>query len=256
MPARLSFDGPLAIVTIDRPESLNALNRGLIEQIGDAIDKVSVSNARALVFVGSGEKAFCAGADVDGLLNNDARAMREGIAFGQATFAKLDRLHIPSIAVLHGYALGGGLELAMACTFRVATRDAKMGLPEIKLGLLPGYGGTQRLPRLVGEARAVELVMSGRIVNAGEARVIGLIHDIADGTDLIDIARNFANRFICFSQRALEFAHQAVQRALTVPLSEGLKIEADLVSLAFQTNDAKEGMTAFLEKRTPSFTDS
>jgi enoyl-CoA hydratase len=255
MPAILEFRRALAIVTLDRADCLNALNRELIEQIGMAIDEVEASDARAIAFVGAGDRAFCAGADVDGLLSDDASAMRDGIRFGQLTFAKLDGLKIPSIAVVNGFALGGGLELAMACTFRIATGTARFGLPEVKLGLLPGYGGTQRLPRLVGQARALELILSGRIVDADEALSIGLIHEISVKADLLETAAEFAGRFTGHSLRAVELARQAVQRGCAVSLEDGLKIEADLISLALQTHDAREGISAFLEKRKPAFKD-
>src|SRR6266702_2837688 len=143
-------DGRIAYITLNRPEALNALNFGLLEDLSSAFDEIARSDARALVMTGSGEKSFCAGADIHELMDRDLVAQRDGALFGQSVFTKLDRLRMPSIAVIHGYAFGGGLELAMACTFRIATAKAKLGLPEIKLGLIPGYGGTQRLPRLVG----------------------------------------------------------------------------------------------------------
>ncbi len=169
-------------------------------------------------------------------------------------FAKLDTLPMPSVAVINGYAFGGGLELALACTFRLATPNAKLGLPEIKLGLIPGYGGTQRLPRVVGQARALELIMTGRTVEAAEAERIGLVSAIVEG-DPVDAGIQFAETFTRYSLPALALARAAVQRALTVPLHEGLRMEADLSTLAFQTRDAEEGMAAFSEKRRPVFQD-
>jgi enoyl-CoA hydratase len=163
-------------------------------------------------------------------------------------------LPIASVAVINGYAFGGGLELALACTFRLATRNAKVGLPEIKLGLVPGYGGTQRLPRVVGEARALEMIMTGRTVAAEEAERIGLVNRIVDG-DPIDAGMAFAREFTCYSLPVLGFARSAVKRALDTPIHEGLKIEADLSTLAFQTRDAAEGTAAFEEKRKASFVD-
>jgi enoyl-CoA hydratase len=161
---------------------------------------------------------------------------------------------MPSIALLNGYAFGGGLELALACTFRLAVRSAKLGLPEIKLGLIPGYGGTQRLPRLIGEARALEIIMTGRTVGAEEAERIGLVNRIVEG-DLIEAGESYAREMTGYSLRALGFARDAVHRGLASTLREGLEIEADLNTLAFQTVDAVEGMTAFLEKRKPVFRD-
>jgi enoyl-CoA hydratase len=161
---------------------------------------------------------------------------------------------MPSVAIINGYAFGGGLELALACTFRIATRNAKMGLPEIKLGLVPGYGGTQRLPRAVGEGRALDMILTGRSIDAEEALRIGLVQRLIDG-DPLEGAIAYAREFSQYSLPVLGFAREAVSRALSTPIAEGLKIEADLSTLAFQTRDAAEGMTAFMEKRKPKFRD-
>jgi enoyl-CoA hydratase len=256
MPIQTSVDGSIAFVTINRPEALNALSFGLLQELSEAIDEVKASKARALVFTGEGDKAFCAGADIRELMERDLVAERDGALFGQAVFAKLDGLRIPSIAVIHGFAFGAGLELAMACTFRLATPKAKVGLPEIKLGLIPGYGGTQRLPRLVGLARALDIVMSGRTVGAEEAERIGLVNAIVEGDNPKALGAQYADRFIGFSQCASSFARDAVRRALDVDLNEGLRIEADLSTLAYRTADAVEGMNAFLEKRSAQFRDA
>jgi enoyl-CoA hydratase len=244
----------LALIRLDRPEVLNALNFELLRDLGAALDQVAAGDARALLVTGAGERAFCAGADVKELMGRSLQATREGAAFGQAIFAKLDTLPIPSIALINGYAFGGGLELALACTFRLAARTARLGLPEIKLGLIPGYGGTQRLPRLIGEARALEMILTGRAVMAEEALQIGLVNRLADG-ELIEVGKSFAREMTGFSLPALGFARDAVRRGLGRSLREGLEIEADLNTLAFQTADAVEGMTAFLEKRKPVFRD-
>jgi enoyl-CoA hydratase len=256
MPIQTSVDGSIAFVTINRPEALNALSFGLLQELSETIDEVKASKARALVFTGEGDKAFCAGADIRELMERDLVAERDGALFGQAVFAKLDGLRIPSIAVIHGFAFGAGLELAMACTFRLATPKAKVGLPEIKLGLIPGYGGTQRLPRLVGLARALDIVMSGRTVGAEEAERIGLVNAIVEGDNPKALGAQYADRFIGFSQCASSFARDAVRRALDVDLNEGLRIEADLSTLAYRTADAVEGMNAFLEKRSAQFRDA
>jgi len=242
----------LALVRLDRPEVLNALNFDLLRDLGAALDQVAGSDARALLITGTGERAFCAGADVKELIGRSLEAARRGAAFGQAIFAKLDTLPMPSIALINGYAFGGGLELALACTFRLAARTARLGLPEIKLGLIPGYGGTQRLPRLIGEARALEMILTGRAVTAEEALQIGLANRLADG-DLIEAGKSFAREMTGFSLPALGFARDAVRRGLATSLEQGLEIEADLNTLALQTVDAVEGMTAFLEKRKPVF---
>ena len=255
MTVRLDFRDDVAVLTLDRQEALNALSFAIIGEIGRALDEVAGSKARALVLVGAGDKAFCAGADIKELRGRDLMAEKRGAEFGQATFAKIDALPMPSVAVINGYAFGGGLEIALACTFRLATRTAKMGLPEIKLGLIPGYGGTQRLPRIVGEARALDMILTGRTVEAEEAERIGLVCRIVDG-DPVEAGIAFSRQFTRYGLPALSFARSAVQRALDLPIHEGLKVEADLSTLAFRTEDAREGLAAFEEKRKPVFRDA
>ena len=254
MAIELSRVEEFAVITLNRPDALNALSMALIRDLGACFDRVATSDARALIITGAGPKAFCAGADIKELMGRGLMAQKQGGELGQATFAKLDTLPMPSIAVINGYAFGGGLELALACTFRLATRNAKMGLPEIKLGLIPGYGGTQRLPRVVGEARALEMVMTGRTVDADEAQRIGLVNRLIDG-DAVAAGVAFAREFSGYSLPVLGFARDAVKRAGDTPLHEGLKIETDLGTLAFQTQDAAEGMAAFAEKRKAQFKD-
>lgn len=254
MSVHLTRQDEFAVITLDRQEALNALSSAVLRELAQAFDQVGVSDARALIITGAGPKAFCAGADIKELTGRSLSEQRRDAASGQAVLARLDTLPMPSVAAINGYAFGGGLELALACTFRIAVPSAKMGLPEIKLGLIPGYGGTQRLPRAVGEARALEMILSGRTVEAGEALRIGLIQRIADG-DPVRAAIAFARGFSGFGLPALRLARDAVRRALEVPLHEGLNIEADLNTLAFQTQDAIEGMNAFLEKRRPKFQD-
>jgi enoyl-CoA hydratase len=243
-----------ALITLNRTDALNALSFALIGELAACFDEVAKSDARALIITGAGTKAFCAGADIKELTGRSLMAQKQGGELGQAMFAKLDTLPMPSVAVINGYAFGGGMELALACTFRLATRNAKMGLPEIKLGLIPGYGGTQRLPRVVGEARALEMIMTGRTVDAEEAQRIGLVNRLIDG-DALAAGVAFAREFSGHSLPVLGFARDAVKRAGETPLHEGLKIETDLGTLAFQTKDAAEGMAAFMEKRKPKFED-
>ena len=254
MPVELAQNGSAAVITLNRPEALNALSFEVIGDIGDAIDEAAATGARVIIFTGAGEKAFCAGADIKELREQDTNSMRAAMGKGQTTFAKLDALAIPSIALINGYAFGGGLELALACTFRVATPNAKVGLPEIKLGIIPGYGGTQRLPRLVGEGRALEIIMSGRTVDAEEAEKIGLVHKIIKGDGMTG-ALDFAETITCFSLPVLEYAREAVMTALDNPIHAGLKKERDLNLLAFTTDDCREGMAAFEEKRKAVFKD-
>jgi enoyl-CoA hydratase len=243
-----------ALLRLNRPEALNALSFAILRDIAGALDELATWSVRSLIITGAGEKAFCAGADIKELRGRPMADCRRGGELGQAAFARLDKLPFPSVAAINGFAFGGGLELALACTFRIATRKAKLGLPEIKLGLIPGYGGTQRLPRLIGEARALEMVMLGRTVDAAEAERIGLVHRIVDD-DAIAGALSFAREFSSFGLLALGFAREAVNRASDVPIHEGLKIEADLSTLAFSTSDAEEGMAAFTEKRKAVFKD-
>jgi enoyl-CoA hydratase len=254
MPVDLSYKDEFAVITLNRPEALNALSSAIIGELGAAFDEVAASPARTLFITGAGERAFCAGADIKELRNRDLMAQKRGAELGQATFAKLEALPMPSVAIINGYAFGGGLELALTCTFRLATTNAKLGLPEIKLGLIPGYGGTQRLPRVIGEARALELIMTGRTVTAKEAERIGLVHRIVEEHPLT-AAMAFAREFSGYSLPVLAFARAAVARALDTPIHEGLKIESDLSTLAFQTADAEEGMAAFVDKRPAEFRD-
>jgi len=255
MPPRLERRNEVAVLTIDRQEVLNALSFALLVEIGEAFDLIAASDARALIVTGAGPKAFCAGADIKELRGRSLIEQKRGAELGQGVFARLDVLPMPSIAVINGHAFGGGLELAMACTFRLAARGAKMGLPEVKLGLIPGYGGTQRLPRLVGEARALDMIMTGRFVDAEEALRMGLVNRLIDG-DPLEAGLAFAREFTGHSLRTLEFARAAVRRAAELPLSEGLKTEAELSTLAYRTADAEEGMAAFVEKRKPDFRDA
>ena len=254
MPVEYSQLDELALITLNRPEALNALSVQVVREIGEAIDKAAASDARALLITGAGEKAFCAGADISEFMGRTVVEALEAAEFGQNTFAKLDNLRIPSLAVISGYALGGGLELATACTLRVATANANLGVPEIKLGLIPGYGGTQRLPRLIGQGRALDMVMTVRMVGAEEALGMGLINRIVE-TPVLDGAVEYAREFAGFSLPVLRYSREAVMRADQSSLSEGLQIERDLNTLAFQGEDSTEGAMAFLEKRAPNFQD-
>lgn len=255
MSAELTYRDGVAILTLNRPKALNALNAEMVGEISNRLDEVAVSDTRALLIVGAGGgKAFCAGADVSELQGKNAGEQRETARRGQLAFAKLDRLRIPSVAVITGVAFGGGLELAMACTFRIATPTSRLGLPEIKLGLIPGYGGTQRLPRLVGVGRAVELIASGRAIDAQEAERIGLIHRIVEVADPIDAGVAYLT---CLGEpfpASLGYAIEAIRHSQSMPMEGGLQQEAECFSVATQTGDAAEGVSAFLGKRKPQFT--
>jgi len=254
MAIHLSHIDELALITLDRPEALNALSFAQLHDLNRILSSIATENSRALLVTGAGDRAFSAGADIKELMGRSLVEQRAGAALGQAVLSKLDQLPIPSIALINGYAFGGGLELALACTFRVALRSAQLGFPEIKLGLIPGYGGTQRLPRLVGESRAMEMILTGRTIDAEEAERIGIVNRLVDG-DLIEAGTAFAREMTGYSLPVLNLARDAIRRAPDLPLHEGLKIEADLSTLAFQTADSVEGMTAFVEKRQAIFKD-
>jgi enoyl-CoA hydratase len=246
-----------AVLTIDRPEALNALSFKLIGDLEIALAEVAKLDCRALLITGSGTKSFCAGADIGELVNHSPFAHKRGVEFGQRVFSLVAALPMLSVAVVNGFAFGGGLELALACTFRLATPNARLGLPEIKLGLIPGYGGTQRLPRLIGESRAMDMILSGRSVKADEALRIGLVDWVLEGEaeNPLPAAMDFARAYTGYSMRTLQLARSAVQRSADTTLNEGLRIEADLSTQAYQSEDAAEGMDAFVAKRKPVFRD-
>ncbi|MEM7074388.1 MAG: enoyl-CoA hydratase-related protein [Pseudomonadota bacterium] len=255
MAVSLTRHDEFALITLNRPKAMNALSFQIIRDIGVAIDAAVATDARGILFTGAGDKAFCAGADIRELRDRSLMEQKSGAELGQAIFAKLDTAPLPSFAVINGYAFGGGLELALACTFRLAASTASMGLPEIKLGLIPGYGGTQRLTRAIGAPKALELIMSGGTVTAQDALTLGLVHSVIQG-DLMEGALSYARRITRFGLPALKFARDAVLRGAETDLHEGLRIEADLSTLAYQTSDAEEGMAAFEEKRKPVFRDA
>jgi enoyl-CoA hydratase len=243
-----------ALMTLDRPEALNALSFATLAEIDARLDEIAAGDARALFVTGAGDRAFCAGADIKELMGRPLAQGRRDMANGQRIISRFGALPMPSFALINGYAFGGGLELALACNFRLALKTTRLGLPEIKLGLIPGYGGTQRLPRLIGEARALDIIMTGRTVMADEAERVGLVYRLIDG-NLLDAGKEFAREMTGYGLPALALARDAVMGALDTTLDEGLKREADLNTLAFQTQDATEGMTAFIEKRKPVFRD-
>ena len=259
MPVELERRDGVAILTLNRPEALNALSFAVLGEIEARVNEVECGieqgEVRALLVAGAGDRAFCAGADVKELMGRTPLEHRRGLRFGQALFERISDLPVPSIAIIDGFALGGGLELAMACTFRFATGAARMGLPEIKLGLVPGYGGTQRLPRLVGEANALDIVMTGRMVKAEEGLSMGLVNRVVEG-DALEAGLAFAAELTGYSLPVLRLAREAVRRALDLPVHEGLEVEADIGALSYQTGDAQEGMNAFIEKRAPVFRDA
>ncbi|MEM5274409.1 enoyl-CoA hydratase-related protein [Cupriavidus taiwanensis] len=253
MTIRLNIDGEVAVLTLDRPAALNALNFEMLKVLSQLVDDIEQYRARGVVVVGGCDRAFCAGADISELQGRTPREHLDGAVFGQLVFSKLAALSVPSVAVIRGAALGGGLELAMACNYRVALIGAKLGLPEIKLGLIPGYGGTQRLPRLIGTERALDLVTTGRMVTAEEASEIGLVDRLVDAGDPVAIGKAFLAEISTGHPSAIHLAREAVLAATRLDLDAGLRAEAELFSRATRTDDAREGISAFLAKRAPQF---
>ena len=242
----------VAIITIQRPEALNALNDELLYEISLAVGLAEADvNVRALIITGTG-RAFIAGADIANLSNLDDVYMgREAALGGQDLMNTIAALPFPTIAAINGFALGGGLELALACDLRVASTSARMGLPEVGLGLIPGYGGTQRLPRLIGLGRALDLILTARHVNAEEALQLGLVNRVAE--DALSTAKELAQLTLKNAPIALGLAKEAMMRGLDVTLTQGLEIEADMFGMVVMSEDMKEGTTAFLDKRKPEF---
>lgn len=242
----------IAWVTFTRPKALNALAADVLTEIAEVTEVIAEDpEVKVAIFTGEG-KAFVAGADISEInALKDIFIGREYSLGGQEVMNHIAALPVPTIAAINGYALGGGLELALACDLRVAAAGAKLGLPEVGLGLIPGFGGTQRLPRLIGAGRALDLILTGRHVAAEEALQLGLVNRVAD--DVVAAAAELAGQIMKNSPVALALAKEAVARGIDVPLPEALEIEADLFGMACTTHDMREGTTAFLEKRAPEF---
>jgi enoyl-CoA hydratase/carnithine racemase len=246
--------GAIAYVTVNRPKVLNALNTPTWEDLRTAFEDARDDGAvRGVILTGAGNKAFIAGADISELAHATAVEAERASRFGQEVLDLIENLGKPVIAAVNGFALGGGCETAMACTIRIAVESAKFGQPEVKLGLVPGGGGTQRLPRLVGKGRALQLILSGEIISAQEAYRIGLVNEIVSATDLIARAETILDSIAANAPIAVRFALEAANKGLETSLSEGLLLEASYFGLCSATEDKKEGTSAFLEKRAPQF---
>jgi enoyl-CoA hydratase len=244
----------IARITFDRPNVLNALNRKTMDELGDCLKKVRADDdIRVLILTGAGEKAFVAGADINELSQQTPVNGREFTLYGQEIFHRLETLGKPVIAAINGFALGGGCELALACTLRVAARNAKLGQPEVKLGIIPGYGGTQRLPRLCGKGVAHELILTGEMISAEEALRVGLVNRVVEPGELLATAEAIAKKIIANAPLAVKYALEAVERGMEMPQEEGLYLEATLFGLCCATQDMRDGTRAFLEKRSPKF---
>jgi enoyl-CoA hydratase len=243
-----------AVVTLNRPKVMNALNRALFAELDDAFATLAGdSGIHAIILTGAGEKAFAAGADIGELASLSATDGQRLAQRGQAVFRRIETCGKPVIAAIQGFALGGGCELAMACTIRIASERARLGQPEVKLGLVPGYGGTQRLPRLVGKGAALKLLLTGDMVGAEEAFRIGLVDEVVPSEALMSRAETLARAIAQQAPLAVAACLRAVNGGYDLPLDAGLELEASLFGLACATEDKAEGTQAFLEKRVPAW---
>ncbi len=244
----------IAYVTVNRPKVLNALNMATMEEMRQAFHEIRNDTAiRVVVLTGAGEKAFIAGADIGELATRDPLTGKETTQRGQDVLNLIENLGKPVIACINGFALGGGCEVAMACTMRLATENAKLGQPEVKLGVIPGYGGTQRLPRLVGKGLAMQQLLTGEMITAQEAYRIGLVNEVVAAAELIPRAEAIAAKIIANAPLAVQYVMEAVNKGMEMSLSEGLYLEAVLFGVVCATEDKNEGTKAFLEKRPAQF---
>ncbi len=247
-------DKRIRTITINRAEKLNALNKQTLLELSDAlIQAENESSIDVLIITGSGEKAFIAGADIQELHALDAQSGLEFALYGQRVFNRIEKNRKPVIAAVNGFALGGGCELALACCMRVASENAKFGQPEVNLGIIPGYGGTQRLPRLVGKGKAVEMILTGNMIDAQQALSLGLVNEVVPVGKSCEKAKEFAEKILTKGQVAVQSALKSINLVTEMGLEEGLKQEAALFALTCGSLDFKEGTKAFLEKRQPSF---
>lgn len=244
----------IAYITFNRPKVLNALNRKTVEELRDALlNARDDSSVRVLILTGTGEKSFVAGADISELAQRTPVDGKDFSLFGQSVFHLLETLAKPSICAINGFALGGGCELALSCTIRLASKTAKLGQPEVKLGIIPGYGGSQRLARLCGKGIAHELCLAGEMITAEEAQRVGLVNHIYEAAELLPAAEALAKKIIANAPLAVKYTMEAVERGVEMPLEEGLFLEATLFGLSCATEDMREGTKAFLEKRKADF---
>ena len=251
---KLELNNKTAVVSINRPDKLNALNSSVMSELEYCFTELKKNDdVYVIILTGSGEKAFAAGADISELNKLNMIAAKEYSEKGQAVFNLIENMNKPVIAAVNGFALGGGCELALSCHIRLASENAKFGQPEVNLGLIPGYGGTQRLTRLVNSGRAMELILTGDIIDAGEAYRIGLVNKVYPLVELMNKANEMADKIASKGQYAVKQAVKAVNICAEVSEREGLNYEASLFSLCCGTDDFKEGTSAFLEKRKPAF---
>lgn len=246
----------IATVTVNRPEAMNAMTLATLQELDQVVRELSeAADVRAVILTGAGSKAFIAGGDIGMLQGLDPSGARQLALLAQGVCNAIEQSPKPFIAAINGYALGGGCELAMSCDIRIAAETAKMGQPEILIGTLPGFGGSQRLPRLVGKGRALELILTGEMIDAREAWRIGLVNQVVPPEQVLTTARSLALKCAGKSMVALRLCKEAVQHGLEMDLPNACRYEADLFALSFASDDQKEGMRAFLEKRPPVFRD-
>jgi enoyl-CoA hydratase len=244
----------IAIVTVNRPDRMNALDRAALDELDRTFARLAADpEIGGAILTGAGDRAFIAGADIGELAGLDPVAARGHALRGQAVCAAIEELGKPVVAAVNGFALGGGCEIAMACTLRIASERARFGQPEVKLGVIPGFGGTQRLARLVGRGKAMELILSGEMIDAAEAHRLGLVNRVVPPEQLLDASRDLLGKILANGPLAVRHAIEAVHHGLEMPLEEALFLEANLFGVTFGTEDMKEGTRAFLEKRAPRF---
>lgn len=244
----------IATITINRPKALNALNTETLEELKNVLEVLQNDDGvKVIVITGAGEKAFVAGADISEMKDMSVFDAKKFAELGQKVFRKIELMKKPVIAAVNGYALGGGCELALACDIRIASRNAKFGQPEVGLGIIPGFGGTQRLPRIVGVSKAKELIYTGDMIDAEEALRIGLISKVVEQDKLLEEAYGIAKKIMSKGLVAVSLAKEAINKSLEVDIDSGMEYEANAFALCFGTQDQKEGMAAFLEKRAPKF---
>jgi len=245
---------PLATITFNRPKALNALNAELIAEFSQALDSVADNeDIRVLILTGAGEKSFVAGADITELAKFNPLQAKQFSRQGHQAIDKLQALPIPIIAAVNGFALGGGSEIALACDFIYASQDAKFGLPEITLGIIPGFGGTQRLPRLIGKNRAKELIFTGQMITAQDAMQMGMVNQVHAANELMQAVQKTAKQIAVKGRASLRAAKQAINSGMDVDLQTGCGLEIDAFAVCFSSQDSKEGTQAFLEKRKAEF---
>lgn len=251
---RCEYKGTVAVVTIDRPKALNALNPDVLKELYEVTETLDHNpDVRAVIVTGAGEKAFVAGADIAAMSAMTPEEALEFARIGHRTMDRVAAMKKPTIAAINGFALGGGCELAMSCDIRIASDKARMGMPEVTLGVIPGFGGTQRLPRLVGVGMALELLTTGRQCKADECERIGLVNRVVCSEELMDVSMELAEKIAGNSATAIALGKQSITSGVEMDLAKALELERHAFALAFATRDQKEGMSAFLEKRPARF---